>query len=638
MSLGFDVDGVEATIKANVNSTTAEVVGDIKKVNAEIEGKIIPSVSGLVPRDLSKFNEIEEIDQEGYLYVDDGLNGRRISLKSIYELIEANGKDIFIQSARLGNDGNTLYLEYNEDSENKALSIDLSQFVKTDEKGKAGGVATLGEDGIIPKDQLPAIPTKTSELENDSDFATNTSVDEKIAGLVDSAPEALDTLGELATALESHKDAYDALLEVVGNKANKDEIITDYNGLPNRPIINANLIGTSNPVAGTYYRHVGSTNNTYTRGVIYYYDGEKYIGMVGIQGKDRCVHYVDKDVFSVEQGASNLSMKWTLDDIDGITEPFAGMMASIQIPDTSSYGSGVVMSIDGGATYHPVLRNRITALTNAYQETVIVTFIYNPDLSTRVYLEDGVQTTITGCWQVADYDSDRLVQQNRSTVDGNFPVLCKVNTSNENTMGSAYFSPDITMNPKTGAVHAVEFYEDGVSLSEKYGGNEGAMPIIRLVKVSDMNRSGVVSPTNPIRVTIQVLSGTILPTDKIELCSKKSFTYKLYDEGPDATRKKGRRWRLRKITERVAEVCHPDKSFPSGMYRMICWDIGDDITPRAFLRSDNVYLARKWVTKYVRVSRMDSEGTIYHSNAVAFSFSIDNLLKPEKHTAKIHIN
>lgn len=57
-------------------------------------------------------------------------------------------------------------------------------------------------------------------------YATETYVDNKVADLVNSAPEALDTLGELATALENHEDAYDALLETVGNKATQADLTT----------------------------------------------------------------------------------------------------------------------------------------------------------------------------------------------------------------------------------------------------------------------------------------------------------------------------------------------------------------------------------------------------------------------------
>ena len=45
-----------------------------------------------------------------------------------------------------------------------------------------------------------------------------------IADLINGAPEALDTLKELGDALALHEDAYDALLEMVGNKANKTEL------------------------------------------------------------------------------------------------------------------------------------------------------------------------------------------------------------------------------------------------------------------------------------------------------------------------------------------------------------------------------------------------------------------------------
>ena len=55
-------------------------------------------------------------------------------------------------------------------------------------------------------------------------YATETYVDNKVADLVNSAPEALNTLGELATALENHEDAYGALLETVGGKATHDDL------------------------------------------------------------------------------------------------------------------------------------------------------------------------------------------------------------------------------------------------------------------------------------------------------------------------------------------------------------------------------------------------------------------------------
>ena len=67
-----------------------------------------------------------------------------------------------------------------------------------------------------------------------SQLATTTFVEEKVAALVNSAPETLDTLGELADAMKNNADAIDALQEIAGNKAdanhthNTQSII--YNG------------------------------------------------------------------------------------------------------------------------------------------------------------------------------------------------------------------------------------------------------------------------------------------------------------------------------------------------------------------------------------------------------------------------
>ena len=47
-------------------------------------------------------------------------------------------------------------------------------------------------------------------------------VDNQVAALVNSAPETLDTLGELATAFNENKEVVDALNEAITNKANKN--------------------------------------------------------------------------------------------------------------------------------------------------------------------------------------------------------------------------------------------------------------------------------------------------------------------------------------------------------------------------------------------------------------------------------
>lgn len=55
-------------------------------------------------------------------------------------------------------------------------------------------------------------------------YATEEFVKGEVAGLVNSAPEALNTIGELAVAMKEHEDAYDALLETVGKKATSEQL------------------------------------------------------------------------------------------------------------------------------------------------------------------------------------------------------------------------------------------------------------------------------------------------------------------------------------------------------------------------------------------------------------------------------
>ena len=68
---------------------------------------------------------------------------------------------------------------------------------------------------------------RLSEVANKADKAY---VDEKVANLVDSAPETLDTIGELAIALQENKEVVDVLNEAIVTKANKtyvDELIAN---------------------------------------------------------------------------------------------------------------------------------------------------------------------------------------------------------------------------------------------------------------------------------------------------------------------------------------------------------------------------------------------------------------------------
>lgn len=72
-------------------------------------------------------------------------------------------------------------------------------------------------------------------------------------------------------------DITNGVISVVGELG-----VDDYNDLDNKPIINQDLEAVGfTPVANTYYKHIGTTGETYVSGKIYFYNGEEYKAIDG---------------------------------------------------------------------------------------------------------------------------------------------------------------------------------------------------------------------------------------------------------------------------------------------------------------------------------------------------------------------
>lgn len=97
-----------------------------------------------------------------------------------------------------------------------------------------------GQSGIISK--LPSASTTTKGIVQLTDSTTSTSTstaatansvkqvkdytDQKVASLIDGAPETLDTLKEVADAIHENEDVVDALNAAIGTKANQSALNT----------------------------------------------------------------------------------------------------------------------------------------------------------------------------------------------------------------------------------------------------------------------------------------------------------------------------------------------------------------------------------------------------------------------------
>lgn len=76
--------------------------------------------------------------------------------------------------------------------------------------------AILGANGSFPVSLLASFIREG--------YATKTEVDNRIQTIIGTAPEALDTLGELADALTQDGDAIDAINQILSLKATKQEL------------------------------------------------------------------------------------------------------------------------------------------------------------------------------------------------------------------------------------------------------------------------------------------------------------------------------------------------------------------------------------------------------------------------------
>ena len=95
-----------------------------------------------------------------------------------------------------------------------------------------------------------------------SSYDTSSQVDTKIANLVDSAPETLNTLGELSTALSGNDTAIDGILATLATKADSSSIPTNNNQLTNGAGYITSPDGGNAATLGGVSASVAATNST----------------------------------------------------------------------------------------------------------------------------------------------------------------------------------------------------------------------------------------------------------------------------------------------------------------------------------------------------------------------------------------
>ena len=146
--------------------------------------------------------------------------------------------------------------------------------------------------------------------------------------------------------------------------------------------------------------------------------------------------------------------------VNNITTPVDGMTIALRAPG-AGYNGGILLSIDGGTTYYPIVRNVNTLVTTNYGSNATMILTFNATQTAKPYTTSGTTSTITGCWQIADYDANSYayVRQYVSTTNAEYPMLFAYETTLPSSYDTKYVKKvaKITANPSTGTITATKF-------------------------------------------------------------------------------------------------------------------------------------------------------------------------------------
>lgn len=174
------------------------------------------------------FLMVQQIGTEGsakvvyqYMFYENGIQIRKIVDNVPGEFIPVGGSDEAL-AARV----DSLEFGLGELSkEIEGIFTDITAVQTSVEKEIADRTAAdkaLSDE--IDAIEIPEVPTKVSELENDAKYQSDSEVDSRIQNVIGSAPEALDTLKELADSLGNDPDFAGTVTKELAKKADKTEV------------------------------------------------------------------------------------------------------------------------------------------------------------------------------------------------------------------------------------------------------------------------------------------------------------------------------------------------------------------------------------------------------------------------------
>lgn len=224
----FGAPGVELNLNGSADRPTYNDTKEIaltEDIEAAKEGLISYKVleDGSKTIELANGDSLSGVNAEGVA----GFNLAKVTPENKVEIGSA-GMDLNL----VGSEPRPLFngskgIALSEDLETKAAELQDNINLKASQSDLETYMSATDTKVSELEEKIGNVPTKVSEFENDANYQSASQVDARIQEVVAAAPEALDTLKELADALGNDPDFAGTITAELAKKANSIDVYTE---------------------------------------------------------------------------------------------------------------------------------------------------------------------------------------------------------------------------------------------------------------------------------------------------------------------------------------------------------------------------------------------------------------------------
>lgn len=223
----FGAPGVELNLNGSADRPTYNDTKEIaltEDIEAAKEGLISYKVleDGSKTIELANGDSLSGVNSDGVV----GFNLAKVTPENKVEIGSA-GMDLNL----VGSEPRPLFngskgIALSEDLETKAAELQDNINLKASQSDLEAYMSATDTKVSELEEKIGNVPTKVSEFENDANYQSASQVDARIQEVVAAAPEALDTLKELADALGNDPDFAETVTTELAKKANSIDVYT----------------------------------------------------------------------------------------------------------------------------------------------------------------------------------------------------------------------------------------------------------------------------------------------------------------------------------------------------------------------------------------------------------------------------